>query len=78
MIPSFWRKLSTMNVSLRVPSAIGLAWNPGAAMIVKSGTWRRACSTVEFFRNIVRAKRLCHAFWVTMRTARRWSGSAPP
>ncbi len=67
-----------MNVSVRVPSAIGFAWNPGAAMIVKSGTWRRASSIVVFLRNIVRAKRLCQTFWVMIRTGSRCSGSAPP
>ena len=42
-----------MNVSVRVPSTIGEAWNEGAAITVNSGTCRCIASWLRIFRNIV-------------------------
>ena len=62
---------------MRVPSAIGFAWKPGRGDDREVGHVAPRLLDRRFFRNIVRAKRLCHAFWVTMRTAQPVLGVGP-
>ena len=60
-----------MKVSLRVPSSSGTALKLGMLTMVKSGTWRRYSSAPFKGMNMLRAKRLCQAYSVMMRTGNR-------
>ena len=54
-----------------VPSICGMPLNAGQQITVKSGTWRRCSSLVFSGMNMFRAKRLCQACSVMIRTGIR-------
>jgi len=71
MMQSRSAKLSAMNVFDAVPSICWMPLKFGQQITVKSGTWRRYSSLVFSGRNMLRAKRLCQACSVMMRTGIR-------
>ena len=69
-------KFTSTAQSDAVPSSAGSAWKPGRLRMVKSGL-KLASSSRVGRRNMLRAKRLCHAVSLITRTPMRCAGSAP-